>query len=312
MHVLVTGGAGYIGSILVGELLNAGQIVTVLDSFEHGVPSLAQYCAHKASGRFTIERGDVRSQSLVEQLLARVDAVIPLAALVGAPLCNARPWDTWAVNSAAIANMAARMSKEQLLIIPTTNSGYGMASKQPCTEESPLLPSSTYGQSKVDAEYTVMQRANSVSLRLATVFGMSPRMRMDLLVNDFVWQALTRRSITLFEANYRRNFIHVRDVAAAFLHVLFNFDHMRGQRYNVGLSTANLTKLELCKAIQRHVPFHIALAEISTDPDKRDYNVSNDKFEATGWQPDFTLDDGIAELLTGYAMFKQWGSYGNV
>ncbi len=311
MHkVLVTGGAGYLGSILVPELLESGYEVTVVDSFLHGENSLAHVCSHP---QFSVVRGDVRSKTLMTPLLRKTDTVIPLAALVGAPLCDRDPLAAESVNLGAIKMMSKILSRSQRVLMPVTNSGYGIGKKDAyCTERSPLKPVSLYGRTKVEAEKVVLERENSVSFRLATVFGMSPRMRLDLLVNDFVYRAVRDRFIVLFEARFRRNFIHVRDVARAFLFGMENFETLKGEAYNVGLSDANLSKLELCRRIQKLVPdFVVKEAAIGRDPDKRDYLISNAKIENAGFVPAFSLDRGIQELIMGYRMLPR-GRFSNV
>jgi len=310
LSILVTGGAGYLGSILVPELLSAGHRVTVLDSFMYRQNSLAHVCY---DGNLDIVRGDARDRAVVEPLVAAADAVIPMAALVGAPLCASDTIGAVTTNRDAVAMVCDLLSKDQWLLVPTTNSGYGIGSEEGlCTEETPLRPVSLYGRTKVEAEAAVLERTNSVSFRLATVFGMAPRMRLDLLVNDFVFRAVTERTVTLFEGHFRRNFIHIRDVARAFLHGLKNFDALKGAPYNVGLSDANLSKEQLCKLIQKQVPeFTFVSAPIGEDLDKRDYIVSNEKIEATGFRPKFSLDEGVKELRKGYAMLRNT-VYGNV
>jgi nucleoside-diphosphate-sugar epimerase len=310
MHFLVTGGAGYIGSLLVPALLQKGHRVTVLDTFSAGEPNLAACCLNEG---FEPVRGDARDMRTVEPLLKRADAVIPLAALVGAPLCARDEIGATSLNRDAVVDLAKRVSRDQLVVYPTTNSGYGVGDANAfCTEESPLRPVSLYGRTKVDAEAAVLGTCSGVSLRLATVFGMSPRMRLDLLVNDFTWRAVTDRAVVLFEAHFRRNYIHVRDVAKAFLHAIDNYATMRGEPFNVGLSEANLSKAQLCERIARHVPGFVWLeAQVGEDPDKRDYVVSNEKLEATGWRPDVTLDAGIKELVKGYQMLRN-GRFANV
>lgn len=309
-HILVTGGAGYLGAVLVPALLEAGHSVTVLDSFVHGENSLAASCA--AAG-FDVVRGDARDEAALRPLLAKADAVIPLAALVGAPLCDRDRIGAVTLNRDAIATLTGLLSAEQRLLIPISNSGYGVGEPGKfCTEESPLRPVSLYGRTKVEAEEIALAHPNAVSFRLATVFGMSPRMRMDLLVNDFVHRAVTDRAVVLFEPHFKRNYIHVRDVARAFLHGLERFTEMRGRPFNVGLSDANLSKWELCEAIARHVPgFAFVEAAVGKDPDQRDYIVSNARIEATGFRPAFSLDAGIAELLKGYRTLLPW-RYRNV
>jgi nucleoside-diphosphate-sugar epimerase len=308
--ILVTGGAGYLGSILVPELLAAGHRVAVLDNFMYLQNSLAHVCAHPG---FDVVNGDARSEDLLKPLVAKADIVIPLAALVGAPLCKKDPIAATTTNRDAIATLCKLLSPDQRVIVPITNSGYGVGEQgQYCTEESPLRPISLYGRNKVEAENIVLERDNSISLRLATVFGMAPRMRIDLLVNDFVYRAVNDRVVVLFEAHFKRNYIHIRDVARAFMHAMDKFEEMKGRPYNVGLSDANLSKAELCERIQRHIPqFQYLEAPVGEDPDKRDYIVSNSRIEATGYLPQHSLDDGIRELIKGFRMIRD-RVYGNV
>lgn len=309
-RILVCGGAGYLGSILVPELLEEGHRVTVLDNFLYRQSSLHHVCYHP---RFSIVRGDIRIETTLRPLLQEADVVIPLAAYVGAPLCSQDPVGAHSVNHDAILMMLQHLSKDQYVLMPTTNSAYGTSEGNTiCTEDSPLRPISQYAIDKVEVEKRLLQHANAVSFRLATVFGMSPRMRLDLLVNDFVYRAVHDRCLVLFESRFRRNYIHVRDVARVFLHALHYLDAMKGQIYNVGLSDANLSKAELCRHIQRHLPAFVFLeAPVGKDPDQRDYIVSNEKIEATGFRPLFSLDEGIVELIKGYAMLRNT-RYGNV
>lgn len=308
--ILVTGGAGYLGSILVPRLLDDGHRVTVLDNFMWNQLPLAHVCANP---NLEIVRGDVRDYECLMNLAVKADVIIPLAALVGAPLCARDPTTAEAVNRDAIVAMLRQLSKDQRVIYPTTNSGYGIGEAgKACTEETPLRPISLYGRTKADAEKAVLDFGSSVGFRLATVFGMSPRMRLDLLVNDFVYRAVTDRAVVLFEAHFIRNYIHIRDVARAFVQVINNFPAMRGEVYNVGLSDANLSKAELCERIKQQVPdFYYVEAAIGEDPDKRDYIVSNAKIEATGFAPMHSLDAGITELLKGYHMMRRT-AFGNV
>ena len=310
MRVLVTGGAGYIGSVLVPKLVERGWDVTVLDTFASGEPLLAHCCA---SPNFTPVRGDARDERVLAPLMKNADVILPLAALVGAPLCARDEIGATTLNRDAVVSVTRMISPDQRIIYPTSNSGYGVGeSNAYCTEESPLRPVSLYGRTKVEAEEAVLGTGRGISLRLATVFGMSPRLRLDLLVNDFVWRAVTDRSVVLFEAHFRRNYIHVRDVAKAFLHAFDNYDTMRGEPFNVGLSEANFSKAQLCERIATHVPgFAFLEAPIGEDPDKRDYIVSNEKLEKTGWFPDFGIDAGIKELIKGYAMIRN-GRFVNV
>ena len=308
--VLVTGGAGYLGSTLVPFLLSNGYAVTVLDNFMFQQNSLLECCSDE---NFSVVRGDARDRDLLKRVLKNQDYIIPLAALVGAPLCNRDQLGTTSTNRDAIRTITELISKDQRILVPITNSGYGIGQKDIyCTEETPLNPISTYGTTKVEAEKIVLDFGNAVSFRLATVFGMSPRMRLDLLVNDFTYRAVTDRFIVIFEGHFKRNYIHVRDVARAFLHSMQNFDEMKGEPYNVGLSDANLSKIELCEKIKEHVPeFVILEAPIGEDPDKRDYIVSNEKIESTGFKPIYSLDMGIKELIKGYTIITN-SKYSNV
>lgn len=310
MKILITGGAGYIGSIMVPRFLELGHEVTVLDTFPRGNTELAAVCANE---KFTPVKGDARDTRLLDELVPKADVLIPLAALVGAPLCKLDPIAAKSLNQDAVADLVKRTSKAQRVVFPVTNSGYGVGeSGKFCTEESPLRPISLYGVTKVEAERAVLENGNGVTLRLATVFGMAPRMRLDLLVNDFTWRAVTDRAVVIFEGHFKRNYIHVRDVVKGFEHAIGNFDRMRGQAYNLGLSDANLSKIELCQKIQQQVPDFVYLeAPIGEDPDKRDYIVSNEKVEATGWRPEWSLERGIAELLRGYRMLRN-ARYSNV
>jgi Nucleoside-diphosphate-sugar epimerases len=310
LNVLITGGAGYIGSILTPALLDAGHRVTVLDNFMFRQVSLAHVCAHP---QFDVARGDARDESVLRPLLKDADVIIPLAALVGAPLCDMDKAAAEGVNRDAVLSLIKLSSAQQRIMMPVTNSGYGVGEAGKfCTEESPLRPISLYGRTKVEAEKAVLDRGNAISFRLATVFGMAPRMRIDLLVNDFVYRAVNDRAVVLFEPHFKRNYIHIRDVARAFLHGLDRFETMKDRPYNVGLSDANLSKWELCERIRHHLPRFVFLeAPIGEDPDKRDYIVSNARIEATGYQPAHSLDDGIAELIKGYRMLRN-AVHGNV
>lgn len=309
-NILVTGGAGYLGSILVPELLKLGHKVTVLDSFMFAQNSLSEVCY---LDDFNVVRGDARDVNLLKKLTQNVDIVIPLAALVGAPLCNRDEIGTISTNRDAIGTLSGVLSKDQRILMPVTNSGYGIGEDGVyCTEETPLRPISTYGKTKVEAEAIILERENSISFRLATVFGMSPRMRLDLLVNDFTYRAVKDGFIVIFEGHFKRNYIHIRDVARAFIHGIDNFEKMKGEAYNVGLSDANLSKLELCAKIKEQVPnFTIMEAPIGKDPDQRNYIVSNDKIEATGFKPAFSLERGIQELIKGYTIINN-SKYSNV
>jgi len=310
VHVLVTGGAGYIGSVLSRELLNRGYRVTVLDNFMYRQNSLLDCCSSDA---FHVVRGDCRDERIVTDLLHDADVIIPLAALVGAPLCDRDRIGAYTVNLEAVQMLCKLSSLNQRIVFPVTNSGYGIGRPGiPCTEESPLRPISLYGETKVKAEQAVLDRGNAVTLRLATVFGASPRMRMDLLVNDFVWRAVHDRAVVVFEGQCKRNYIHIRDVVKAFLHSIDQFESMKNRPYNVGLDDANLSKLELCGEIQRIVPTLVFFeAPIGEDPDKRDYIVSNKRILSTGYRPDWSLGQGIRELVKCYTIVSGTG-FGNV
>jgi nucleoside-diphosphate-sugar epimerase len=308
--ILVTGGAGYLGSVMVPHLLAAGHSVTVVENFLWKQSTLAD-CCHLPN--FEIVRGDARDEALLKRLVPEHDAVIPLAALVGAPLCDLDPIGATTINLEAIRSLAKIASRSQPILYPVTNSGYGIGQQGVfCTEESPLKPISLYGRTKVDAEKVLLDRGNVITFRLATVFGMSPRMRIDLLVNDFTYRAVNDRAVVIFEGRFKRNYIHIRDVARVFEHGLANFDTMKDRPYNVGLEDANLSKLELCEVIKRHCPKFVYLeAPIGEDPDKRDYIVSNQRILSTGWKPRYTLDDGVRELVKGYRIIRN-ASHGNV
>ena len=303
LNILITGGAGYIGSLLTPALLAAGSRVTVLDSFMYQQNSLMDCCAHD---RFSVVRGDARDTQLLKEMIRDKDVIIPLAALVGAPLCDRDPVAARTTNLEAIRSIVALRSKEQRVLYPNTNSGYGIG--QPgvlCTEESPLRPISLYGRTKVEAEKVLMDAGTVVCFRLATVFGTSPRMRLDLLVNDFVYRAVNDAAVVIFQGAFKRNYIHVRDVVRAFMHALDNFEAMKNNVYNVGLDDANLSKLELCAKIKEFVPrFTYLEAPIGEDPDKRDYIVSNEKLGKTGFVPKHSLDMGIQELIKGYSILR--------
>lgn len=309
MKILITGGAGYIGSVLVHKLLTEGYEVTVLDNFMFNQNSLLDACKFDS---FSVVNGDARDGELIKSLLKNADLIIPLAAFVGAPMCNKDPIGAKAINQDAINLIVNLCSKDQRIIMPVTNSGYGIGQKNIfCTEETPLKPISVYGVTKVEAEKAVLSRSESITFRLATVFGVSPRMRLDLLVNDFVYRAVTDKTLVIFEGNFKRNYIHIQDVANAFIHAINNFESMKGNAYNVGLEDANLSKIELADEIKKHIKNFVYLeAPIGEDPDKRDYIVSNKKILNTGFVTNWTLSDGIIELIKAYKIIKQ-NSFGN-
>jgi nucleoside-diphosphate-sugar epimerase len=310
MKILVTGGAGYLGSVMVPMLLEKGHEVIVIDNFLYNQTSLLDCCNRK---ELQIIRGDVRNQSLVSSAMRDVDAIFPLGCLVGAPLCEKMPLEAKSINYEAIEMILKLRSKSQLIIFPTTNSGYGIGQKGIyCTEDTPLNPISLYGKLKVQIEKELLEGGNVITLRLATVFGISPRMRIDLLVNDFTYRALYDRFLVLFEAHFMRNYLHVRDVARAFMHCLDNFQTMKDEPYNVGLSSDNLSKWQLCEEIKKQLPtFYFVEAEVGEDPDKRDYMVSNAKIESTGFKTMQSIQNGIAELIKGYQVIRR-NQYSNV
>jgi len=309
-NILVTGGAGYLGSTLVPDLLEEGHKVTVLDNFMFKQSSLNHCCYHP---NFSIVKGDIRQKEIMSGLMKKVDVIIPLAALVGAPLCSLDPIGATTTNHDAIELMLKLLSKDQIVLMPTTNSAYGVGEKDNyCNEESPLRPISQYAIEKVEIEKKLMEQSNAISFRLATVFGMSPRMRIDLLVNDFTYRAVNDGFVVLFESHFKRNYIHVRDVSRVFRHALNNHNSMKGEIFNVGLSDANVSKKELCQTIQKQLPNFVFIDEqIGKDPDQRNYIVSNEKIESTGFKTEFPLDRGIGELIKGYTMIKN-SRYGNV
>jgi len=302
MKILITGGAGYLGSVITGKMLNAGHEVVVLDKLIFNQTSLLVYTSNP---NFRFIHGDVRNASLLEKLCNESDAIIPLAAIVGFPACDAEPELAEEINYNQISNIVRfTRDKGKKILYPNTNSGYGIGVGQTeCTEESPLNPISIYGKTKCHAEDLLKSSTDAIIFRLATVFGVSPRMRTDLLVNDFTYKAITDKYIVVFEKNFKRNFIHIQDVANVFLFMLENYEKYKGEIYNVGLTTANLSKQELLEKIQNHVKnFAVSYNDYYEDPDKRDYIVSNAKIESTGWYPEWDIDRGIKELIMGYQM----------
>ena len=297
MKVLITGGAGYLGSNLTRHLLEAGYSVTVLDNLMYDQVTLLHLFGNP---KFQFELGDVRDKKLLQELVGLNDVIIPLAAIVGMPACKANPELTVAVNYQQVADIVEVLRGDQKLILPNTNSQYG-SSDSIITEESPFNPLSLYAKTKCDAENTMLANGNGVSLRLATVFGVSPRMRTDLLVNDFVYKSVVDGYLVLFEAHFKRNYIHVQDIARTFQFIIENYEKCKGQAFNVGLSTANLSKLELAEKIKSHIPsLVIKQDDFKEDFDKRNYIVSNEKLEALGWKPIYDLDYGIKQLISAY------------
>jgi nucleoside-diphosphate-sugar epimerase len=303
MKILVTGGAGYIGSVLVPNLLSQGHVVTVIDNFMYKQTSLASSIRNE---NLTLVFGDVRDEALMNQHLAKSDVVIPLAAIVGAPACDSDPVAAQSINKESILCLLKKLSKDQRIIMPTTNSAYGSGDKNNfCDESSPLNPLSLYARDKVTVEKELMQHPSATSFRLATVFGISPRMRMDLLVNNFTYRAITDGFVVVFEGHFKRNYIHVLDVVQAFNLAIANEKDFAGEVFNVGLSEANISKIELCRKIQSIVPnFTFLEAALGKDPDQRNYVVSNEKIERFGFKPSVSLESGLQELVKGLKMFN--------
>lgn len=301
MRVLVTGGAGYIGSVLVGKLLDEGWEVHVVDNLMYKQTSLLAYASRD---NFYFCYGDVRDERIFKPMIKKFDVIIPLAALVGMPACERSPHDAWSINRDAIIMLDRMRSKSQIMIFPNTNSGYGTTTGEIyCDENTPLNPISIYGKSKVEAERSLLDSGNVVVLRLATVFGYSPRMRLDLLVNDFTYRAMKDGYIIIYQPHFKRNYVHISDVCDCFLYCIENFDLMKDEVYNLGLDDANLSKEELAELIKQHIPnFVYKIAEIGEDPDKRNYIVSNEKIKKAGFTAKVSIDDGIEELKRVYSI----------
>jgi len=304
MKILVTGGAGYIGSVLVPSLLADGHEVTVVDSFMYQQSPLLDCIVNP---KLTIIRGDARDERLITGLLPKFDAILPLACLTGAPLCDKDPIAAKSVNHDAVKFLAEHKSPQQMLVFPSTNSGYGVGEAGiECTEDTPLRPVSLYGRLKVELEKYLLDRGDCVTFRFATLFGAAPRMRLDLLVNDFTYRSVVDRFVILFEPHFKRNYLHVRDGANAFRHTLANYDKMKGRAFNVGLSDANISKWELCEVIKKYIPnFTVMVAEIGKDPDQRNYIVSNQRIESTGFRTTIGLDAGVQELIRAYQIIRR-------
>ena len=303
--ILITGGAGYLGSVLTEVLLNKGYQVTVLDNLIYKQTSLVPFSHNK---NFNFILGDVRDLDLLKSLVEKHDVIIPLAAIVGMPACKANPELTVEVNYKQVENITKWVSKNQIVLIPNTNSQYG-SSTEIITEDSPFNPLSLYAETKCNAEKAVLDSGNGIALRLATVFGTSYRMRTDLLVNDFTYKAINDGYLVLFESHFIRNYIHIRDIANTFVFMIENYNECNNNAFNVGLTEANCTKLELAQTIQKFVPdLVIVQNEFKQDLDQRNYMVSNAKLESKGWAPEFSLEDGIQELIKGYQLVKKYNN----
>ena len=297
--ILITGGAGYLGSVFTRNLLKNHEVI-VYDNLMYNQTSLVDLSNNP---NFTFHYGDVREWSKLKYLVEQVDVVIPLAALVGFPLCEKDKDLATSINTTQIQNIVDVLSGDQMILYPNTNSGYGIRGNGMVDETNELTPISHYGQTKCEAEDYIINESNGISFRLATVFGVSSRMRTDLLVNDFVYKLLTDRYITLFEHKFVRNFIHIQDVSRAFEYMIDNYYTFNNEIFNLGLSDENITKKQLVEKIQSHIPnTSVNYSDYYVDPDKRDYIVSNEKIEEAGWKPIFTLDDGIKELIQSYKM----------
>lgn len=307
MNILITGGAGYIGNVLTEHLLRDGHNITVYDNLIHRQGGILANCNNK---KFKFIYGDVRDMIQYGKAIKNADIIINLAAYVGMPICKKFPIETQQVNQDSVEFLVTAASPDQLIIFAGTNSVYGTGNKSDgntlyCDEESPVNPISAYAKTKHKAEEILMQNNNAIALRFATVFGTSRKMRMDLLVNDFVWRAWNDRSIVLFESHFQRNSIHICDVAKTIQFAISNSQIMKGQIYNAGNPSINISKMELCLAIKKQVPdLFIGVAELNTDPDQRNYVVSNKKIEALGWTCDYSLDMGIQELLHACPIIK--------
>ncbi len=307
--ILITGGAGYIGSKLISYLTKKNTKITVIDSFSHGQESLLPYISNK---QVEIIRGDVRDSTVMKRLLRDNDIIIPLAALVGAPLCDQKKEEAISINEKSIKYICKNKSKDQIILFPMTNSGYGVGGNGYCDENSALNPVSLYGKTKVNAENYISDTNNFIVFRLATLFGVSNRIRLDLLVNNFVWRAIKEKVIVLYESNYRRNFIHIDDVCRCFKYSLDNYPKMKNNIYNLGLSSANMTKKELCDEIKKQInDFEYIFSEIGKDPDSRDYLVSNKKIEKVGFKTKYSLAHGISDLKKLYSFLdpKMFSNY---
>lgn len=308
--ILITGGAGYLGSILTPLLLENGYEVTVLDNFYFTQNSLLDCCADPS---FRIIRGDARDRDTLARAMEGKDYILPLAALVGFPLCDKDRIAARSTNTDAVKLIISLRTPQQKIIFPCTNSGYGLGAGETfCTEDSPIKPISLYGITKMEAEHAVLEAGESLTFRFATLFGASPRMRTDLLLNDFVYRAVFDSTVVIFEGHFKRNFLHVRDAAGAFLFAIRHFNEMKGRQYNCGLTAANLSKIEVCEKIKAHIPSFVFIeAPVGEDPDKRNYVVSNQRMEQTGWRPTYSLDDGIEELIKAYSIIKN-NRYSNI
>jgi nucleoside-diphosphate-sugar epimerase len=307
MKILITGAAGYLGSEMIQHFLDADHSVVAIDNLMYEHTSLLRYAT---TDKFKFVKGDIRNKDILSEHMAAADVIIPLAALVGFPLCDQSPRDAKEINFEINEWIAKNKRPEQKVIYPCTNSGYGTSAGGVCTEESPLNPISLYGVTKVQAEKAYKEVDNHVTFRLATVFGPSSRMRADLLVNNFVYKALKERILVLYECKFMRNYVHIQDVCRAFMFVLENWDKCKNETYNVGNDSINMNKLQLAQKVAEHTQLEIMTAEFTSDPDVRDYIVSSQKIYDLGFECKYDLDDGIRQLLNVYSIIDSpW--YGN-
>jgi nucleoside-diphosphate-sugar epimerase len=311
MKILITGGAGYIGNVLTRELLKNNFKVTIIDNF--GYNQQSSLLSISKNENLEIIKSDVRNLDILNNEIKKHDVVIPLAAVVGAPACDLNPKLASEINLDQIKNIKKIIHKDQIILLPVTNSGYGIGKKDIyCDETSDLNPISHYGKTKVESEKVISDLENFVSLRLATVFGVSSRMRVDLLVNDFVYKACTDKYLVLFESHFKRNFIHIDDIAFLMKKILLNFNDFKGNIFNVGIEDANLSKKELCEKIKEYLPKTLIIEnEFNKDPDQRNYIVSNKKIYSKGWKPERSIDYGIQELIKCYNFFER-NDYKNI
>jgi len=308
MKIMVTGGAGFVGSVLIPRLLGVGHDVTVLDSLRSSGHGLLG-CFHNTGFHFV--KGDVRDKQTVKQLVGEVDAVIHLAAIVGYPACRKYPELAQETNVTGTQNVVDALSADHALIYASTGSNYGKL-ETVCTEESPLNPISLYGITKTQAETISLTHPKAAALRFATAFGVSPRMRLDLMVNDFVHKAIVDKQLIVYERHFRRTFINVRDMAQSMIFTIDNIDRMAGESFNVGHESMNLTKEDIAQVIRKCVPFYLHFADIGKDEDQRDYEVSYEKIKKIGYQTDVTIEQGIDELVRAMSVVEDVNPYGNV
>lgn len=308
MKILVTGGAGYVGSALVPALLQNGYEVKVLDNLMYGGVGLLQCFSYK---NFSFQKGDIRDENLIKSLLAGSDAVIHLAAITGYPACKKNEKLAHEVNFLGTQNIGKNLRPEQFIIFASTGSNYGTLSGKMCTEDTPLAPLTTYGITKTLAEKFLLDNCNTVAYRFATGYGVSPRLRLDLLVHDLVYQALRTKNLVIYEKDYKRTFIHVRDMSSAFLFGLKNAELLKNQVFNIGSESMNFTKEELVNKIKEKLDFYVHFAEVGKDEDQRNYEVSYQKITSMGWRPSISFDNGLDEVIGALRLVDVNNPYSN-